>query len=197
MKKIFGLFAAAVLAATGLTCCGGGGGGGESSFAYKTIKITSPTSNVGAMYIRVSDPIPEADLQYNARYGFGDDTGAHTGTFKVNSQDETMAEIAYYIDDYEKMINDANAVGFYGDLVSGAERNDEGQLEDGQFPFMTVKLIYAEGSKTSGSCEFSCMFPVDDELTDEQRENLGIEPGQEYYQKAIPAGQSIFTITSF
>ena len=194
MKKIFGLFAAAVLAATGLTCCGGGGGG-DSSFAYKTIEITSPISNVGKMYIRVTDPIPEAPGTYVARYGFGADKGDHPGTFKVESQSETGAEIYYYVNNYEAMTRDANAIGFYGNLIEDVEnRDNQNAAVDVDFPFMTVKLTFAEGSTTSGSCAFTCMLPVPDDITPEERLNLGIGLLDRYYMVELTGTKATFTI---
>ena len=181
----------AAVAATGLTCCGGGGG--EDNFAYKTISITSPTSNVGEMFIRVFDPIPEAPGRYEARYGFGTDSGSHKGSFMVESQSETEATVIYYISNYEQMINDQNAQGFYGSLIEGAERDNNGDMPNVDFPFMKLTLTYAANSKTSGSCTFLCTMPVDDDLTEEEKEK--IDPDNDgYFEKTVSGGAS-FLIT--
>ena len=200
MKKIFGLFAAAVLAATGLTCCGGGGGS-ESSFAYKTIKITPPVSNVGSMYIRVNDPIPEAPGTYNARYGFGADKGDHQGSFEVVEQTRTdegveTAKVNYYISNYAAMTRDQDALGFYGSLIEDVANNMQNgnQPVNVDFPFMSLVFEYDPGSQTSGSVSFTCLLPVPEDMTDEQKAALGIKPGDKYYEAPLKGGRSTFMI---
>lgn len=201
MKKIFGLFAAAVLAATGLTCCGGGGGS-DSSFAYKIIEITPPVSNVGSMYIRVNDPIPEAPGMYNARYGFGADKGDHHGSFEVESQTTNddgvkTAKVNYYIRNYAAMTNDQDALGFYGSLNEDVRNNMQNgnQPVNVDFPFMSLVFEYDPGSQTSGHASFTVLLPVPEDMTDEQKGKLGIEPGDKYYEVELKGGRSRFTIT--
>lgn len=160
MKKIFGLFAAAVLAATGLTCCGGGGGG-NGSIAHKTIYLSalggvtpdgaSIPGSVGCMYIEVLDEIPEGKGSFNARMGFGHKGTAGTGVVNVSENTAEGMQLDFTIAEYQGMENDRNAVAFFQIAMANVTFTD-GQA-DGviQFPGMKLKLEYGEGSKSSGT----------------------------------------------
>lgn len=162
MKKIFGLFAAAVLAATGLTCCGGGGGG-NGSIAHKTFYfsalgaqteggITIPGSG-GSLWIEVRDEIAEAPNSYNARIGFGTKGSAGNAMVFVNPVDPENANlsISFSALSYDDMQNDTEAVAYFSKAMEDVE------FEDGQvngvvkFPAMELKLTYSEGSKSTGN----------------------------------------------
>ncbi len=160
MKKIFGLFAAAALAATGLTCCGGGGGG-NGSIAYKTIYFSAlggetpegevVPGSVGSMYIEVLGEIPEGNGNFDARVGFGHKGTAGSAVVTVTESSENSLKMTFTIDEYQGMENDRNAVAFFQIAMADVEFTD-GQA-DGvvQFPGMLLTLDYNEGSKSAGN----------------------------------------------
>lgn len=95
MKKIFGLFAMAALATTGLTCCGGGGGG-EDSHAYRTYTFDGPMMK-GVMQVRVMDQMDGVDGKYNATISFSvPNTRTYSGYFLVTQKDSTITSTNQY-----------------------------------------------------------------------------------------------------
>ena len=168
MKKIFGLFAAAALAATGLTCCGGGGGG-NGSIAHKTFYFsalgaqteagTTIPGSGGSLWIEVKDEIAEAKNSYNARIGFGTKGSAGNATVFINSVDPEEADmsISFSALSYDDMQNDTEAVAYFSKAMEDVE------FEDGEvngvvsFPAMELKLKYSESSKSTG--DYVADFP--------------------------------------
>ena len=95
MKKIFGLFAMAALATTGLTCCGGGGGG-EDSHAYRTYTFDGPMMK-GVMQVRVMDQMDGVDGKYNATISFSvPNTRTYSGYFLVTQKANTITSTNQY-----------------------------------------------------------------------------------------------------
>ena len=92
MKKIFGLFAMAALAATGLTCCGGGGGD-SNSIAFSTLEFQAPGTTAATMVISISENYYNSKGTYDARYGFERRSFPYTGKFIVVDGLEGSAEI--------------------------------------------------------------------------------------------------------
>ena len=95
MKKIFGLFAMAALATTGLTCCGGGGGG-EDSHAYRTYTFDGPMMK-GVMQVRVMDQMDGVDGKYNATISFSvPNNRTYSGYFLVTQKANTITSTNQY-----------------------------------------------------------------------------------------------------
>ena len=95
MKKIFGLFAMAALATTGLTCCGGGGGG-EDSHSYRTYTFDGPMMK-GVMQVRVMDQMDGVDGKYNATISFSvPNTRTYSGYFLVTQKANTITSTNQY-----------------------------------------------------------------------------------------------------
>ena len=95
MKKIFGLFAMAALATTGLTCCGGGGGG-EDSHSYPTYTFDGPMMK-GVMQVRVMDQMDGVDGKYNATISFSvPNTRTYSGYFLVTQKANTITSTNQY-----------------------------------------------------------------------------------------------------
>lgn len=168
MKKIFGLFAAAALAATGLTCCGGGGGG-NGSIAHKTFYFsalgakteggTTVPGSGGSLWIEVRDEIAEAKGTYNARIGFGTKGSVGNAMVFVNSVDPEEADLSISFDvlSYDDMQNDTEAVAYFSKAMQGVEFQD-GQVNGVvEFPSMELKLTYSDGSKSTG--DYDAVFP--------------------------------------
>lgn len=107
MKKIFGLFAMAALATTGLTCCGGGGGG-EDSHAYRTYTFDGPMMR-GVMQVRVMDQMDGVDGKYNATISFSvPNTRTYSGYFLVTQKANTITSTNQYEDGKQPVFDQDN-----------------------------------------------------------------------------------------
>ena len=151
MKKIFGMFAMAAVAATTLTCCGGGAGteDGTHSFAYKTVTYRTSETLAGTMVIRVYDKTSSGSNTYNADISFGENGKKHQGIFQVVDNSESPT-VTMHVDGNESFDTDTGVLRFYASLGL-PEDLQAGDAVYG-FPRPTITMDYtnnAEGLYTA------------------------------------------------
>ena len=126
MKKIFGLFAMAAVAATGLTCCGGGGG--NDNLAYRTYQFDACTGFIGCMNVAIFDLNGMNEGEYSAKVSFGNNhpmgASGYDATFKIKD-DSDPENIQVTISVKEKDLGaDEDAWAYFSEFMDDMEEGD-------------------------------------------------------------------------
>lgn len=197
MKKIFGLFAMAALATTGLTCCGGGGGDeGAESHAYRTYTFDAQNT-VGAMVVKVQDQVEGVAGRYNAQITFttGGGSSIYPGYFwvkktsqrvesenKMTGPDKDIPVVLEATEEVEVGITgnigqardgDDGMIMFFSSFVENVNNNDDNdqEINADNPPKPTLYLSYDDESKRGGQYMMSFVL----ELEDEEENNADAE----------------------
>ena len=131
MKKIFGLFAMAAVAATGLTCCGGGGGG--DNLEGSTIKFFEVGTSAGTMYVTVLSKSGANSSYTITRFGglgqsknngeIVEHSNSKDPNVKIPDEVTKVRHVSVSLDSYDDATNNREATGFYSSITGAATTN--------------------------------------------------------------------------
>ncbi|MBR2125398.1 MAG: hypothetical protein IJ943_01525 [Akkermansia sp.] len=224
MKKIFGLFAMAALATTGLTCCGGGGGG--DSHAYRTYTFDGPELK-GVMQVRVLDQMDGVNGKYNATISFSEpNTKTYSGYFKATQVADEIKSTNKYetqpeFDEENNLVtegtfkvlqttekievgiysssegNDNAMVNFFQDFVDNVNEDEDadGDVNVESPPKPTLSLKYDPNSN-GRSGDYMMTIETEVKVTQTQKDENGQEKEVEVKRlKPANLGPYSFTVT--
>ncbi len=158
LKKIFGLFAAAARAATGLTCCGGGGGDSLSGKTYRFVPVG--TQGDTHMDLTVNEQIDSDKTMYYATVNFGGQPYNGMVT-KVEPTAGGDVKLTVNVFGDQKFGEDTNVWTFFASLM-GDQELQEGDAIMG-LPAPMFELKYTDKNKQVGTYIFSINVLKNDE----------------------------------